>query len=112
MDRRIGEINEFKAQAWKDALNPNLTFEIAREFIAKHYSRSGDCIMPYHINEAFRTQRNAEANRAELENTLPADPATAQKYLDQMRSIFRSVDAHFEPPASLQTSEEAGVEGI
>ena len=93
LDRRIGDIDEFKAQAWKDVLHPDLDFDKARGFIVTHYARSGDCIMPYHINEAFKGYRNAEANRFALpEPEQVADPETTLKRIAELRAKLKPTD--------------------
>ena len=113
LDRRIGDIDEFKAQAWKDVLHPELDFDKARGFIVTHYARSGDCIMPYHINEAFKGYRNAEANRFALpEPEQVADPETTLKRIAELRAMIKPSDAPDEPSEPIYSSLPQGAKEI
>lgn len=109
LDRRLGDVDEFKVYAWKDSLHPDMPFELARSFVSKHYSQKGEMLMPYILNDAFRIHRNSQVQREMLPEPDPVDPEIAAKYLQTIRETLKS---SFMPPDANLRGEKIESERI
>jgi hypothetical protein len=65
-DGRI-QVDEVKVEAWHLALASSMTYEFAKEAIAKHYAYEKDVVAPYHLNNALRTEKKS---RTELDKSV------------------------------------------
>lgn len=64
IDARLGAADEAgfraKVEGWSLALSETMTFEFARDAIAKHYKNATDAVMPAHLNAMWTSHRSRE----------------------------------------------------
>jgi hypothetical protein len=47
-----------KVEGWSLALSDSMTFEFARDAVARHYANVTDSVMPAHLNAAWSSNRH------------------------------------------------------
>jgi vacuolar-type H+-ATPase subunit C/Vma6 len=64
IDARLGAADEAgfraKVEGWSLALSETITFEFARDAVAKHYKTSTESVMPAHINAMWTAHRSRQ----------------------------------------------------
>jgi hypothetical protein len=95
VDRSL-TLNQNRAKAWHDMLEPAIPLFFAKEEVAEHYKRNVDKIMPGHLNTAwhnhqhFQTFVDAEQARREYVESYEHRPIPeeARRLIEEHKAKF------------------------
>ena len=95
-DMRL-QADEGRILAWDAALNPEMTFQFAKDFVSRHYSNDDKVIAPVYFNKEWVRHQEREKERLRTQQYMlemkeagakAATPEQVNFYLRQIREVL------------------------